>query len=81
MINILQNVTNIKSFDKYKMPITLEELKKKLFLVKDKNETWYKVERLDQKNIFLETDPDDTVWDKLAKECGASWDVKLSKNL
>ena len=60
MMNMLQNIMTIKLFNQYKMLIILEELKKKLFLVKDKKEAWYKVERLDQINIFLETDPDGT---------------------
>ena len=36
----------IKELNKYKTPITLEELKERLSLVKNKKEAWYKVERL-----------------------------------
>ena len=42
------------------MPITFEELKKKLFLFKDKKEARYKVEYMDQMNFFLETNPNGT---------------------
>ena len=58
IINTLQNVTTIKLLKQYKTPITLKELKKKLFLVKDKRKTRYKAEHLNQKNFFLETDLD-----------------------
>ena len=81
MINTLQNVTTIKLFNKYEMPIILEELKKKLSLVKNKKETRYKAKRLDQMNFFLKTDLNSTAWDKLAKRYKASWDTELSKNL
>ena len=60
MINMLQDVTTIKLFNKYKTPITVKELKKKLFLVKDKRKAWYKAERWDQINFFLKTDLDGT---------------------
>ena len=60
MMNMLQNITTIKPFKQYKMPIILEELKEKLFLVKDKKEARYKARRLDQINFFLETNPNDT---------------------
>ena len=80
MIQRLEDITTIKEFKNYKTPITLEELKEKLSLIKNEKETRYKAERLDQMNLFLETDLDGTVWDKLAKGCGASWVAELSKN-
>ena len=52
-IIMLKDVTTIKPLNKYKTPITLEELKKRLFLVKNKKEVWYKAEHLDQINFFL----------------------------
>ena len=54
---------------------------KKLFLVKDKREAWYKAECLNRMNFFFETDSDSTAWDELAKKCGASLDAGLLKNL
>ena len=67
MIQTLENITAIKEFEMYKIPITLEKLKERLSLVKDEKKTWYKAKRLDQMNFFLEMDPDGTAWDKLAK--------------
>ena len=72
MIQMLKDIMTIKEFENYKTPITLEELKEKLSLIKDKKEARYKAEHLDQINFFLETDPNGTAWDKLAKGCGAS---------
>ena len=72
MIQTLEDIITIKKFENYKSPITLEELKKRLFLVKNKKEARYKAERLDLMNFFFKTDPGSTAWDKLAKDCGAS---------
>ena len=60
MIQTLENITTIKEFESVKTPITLEKLKERLSLVKDKQEARYKAEHLDQMNFFLETDPDGT---------------------
>ena len=57
MINILQDIMTIKSFNWYETLITLEKLKERLSLVKNKKKIWYKAERLDQMKFFLETDP------------------------
>ena len=60
IIQTLENITTIKEFENYETLITLEELKEKLSLVKDKKEARYKAERLDQINFFFEIDPNDT---------------------
>ena len=57
MIQTLKNITTIKEFKNVETLITLEELKERLSLVKDKKEAQYKAERLDQIKFFLETDP------------------------
>ena len=80
MIQTLEDLTTIKEFKNVETSITLEELKKKLSLVKDKQEAQYKAEHLDQMSFFLEMDLDGTAWDKLAKGCGASWLANYSKN-
>ena len=47
MIQMLENIISIKELDRYKIPITLEEFKERLSLVKDKKKARYKAERLD----------------------------------
>ena len=76
----MKDITTIKEFENVKTPITLEELKERLSLVKDEKEAHYEAERLDQMNFFLETDPNGTAWDELAERCGASWLADFSKN-
>ena len=51
----------IKLLNCYKILIITEELKERLFLVKNKREARYKAECLDQINFFLETDSNGTV--------------------
>ena len=60
MIQTLEDITIIKEFKKYETPISLEKLKERLSLVKNKKEACYKAERLNQMNFFLETDTDGT---------------------
>ena len=80
MIQTLEDIMTIKKFENIKTLITLEELKERLSLVKDKKKAQYKAECLDQMNFFLETDLNGTAWDELAKGCGASWLADFSKN-
>ena len=57
MIQTLKDITTIKEFKNYKKSITLEKLKERLSLVKDKKEARYKTECLDQMNFFLRRTP------------------------
>ena len=63
------------------MPIILEKLKKRLFLIKNKREAKYKAEYLNQIYFFLETDFNSTAWNEFVEKLGANLDIRLPKNL